>query len=304
MRETLGVRGSRRAGRAVPRRRRVSPRHRAGGGPDPRGGGRSARGDGRRGKVRRRRRAASGEVVTWGLNACGGDGGLDASPISPASLLSDPALAATPRLVRHAATNDFRDDKAVAVVFGYTQMLVLVASGALYSCDTGFDGYAAGLGGAEGADAYVPNREKQLGRPVASRESALAPDVVGGALAGKRVAAMDAGRCHGVVAAEDGRVYAFGCGALGGEGRHGEPRLVRDAPERAVDVAAGEYFTLALGEDGDLVGWGDGKSGQLGVDPAMTDESRTRAATVPVGGKTLAPFAGYQHAVAVVRVDE
>ena len=254
---------------------------------------------------------ASGEVVTWGLNACGGDGGLDASPvggdaspITPASLLSDPALAATPRLVRHAATNDFRDDKAVAVVFGYTQMLVLVASGALYSCDTGFDGYAAGLGGAEGADAYVPNREKQLGRPVASREAALAPDVVGGALAGKRVAAMDAGRCHGVVAAEDGRVYAFGCGALGGEGRHGEPSLVRDAPTRAVDVAAGEYFTLALGEDGDLVGWGDGKSGQLGVDPAMTDESRTRAATVPVGGKTLAPFAGYQHAVAVVRVDE
>ena len=228
---------------------------------------------------------ASGEVVTWGLNACGGDGGLDASPISPASLLSDPALAATPRLVRHAATNDFRDDKAVAVVFGYTQMLVLVASGALYSCDTGFDGYAAGLGGAEGADAYVPNREKQLGRPVARRESALAPDVVGGALAGQRVAAMDAGRCHGVVVAEDGRVYAFGCGALGGEGRHGEPRLVRDAPERAVDVAAGEYFTLALGEDGDLVGWGDGKSGQLGVDPAMTDESRTRAATVPVGGR-------------------
>ena len=245
----------------------------------------------------------SGEVVTWGLNACGGDGGGDASPISPVSLLSDPALAATPRLVRHAATNDFRDDKAVAVVFGYTQMLVLVASGALYSCDTGFDGYAAGLGGAEGADAYVPNREKQLGRPAASREAALAPDVVGGPLAGKRVAAMDAGRCHGVVAAEDGDVYAFGCGALGGEGRHGEPRLVKDAPERAVDVAAGEYFTLALGEDGDLVGWGDGKSGQLGVDPAMTNEW-TRAETVPVGGKTLAPFAGYQHAVAIVRVDE
>ena len=79
------------------------------------------------------------------------------------------------------------------MVFGYTQMLVLVASGALYSCDTGFDGYAAGLGGAEGADAYVPNREKQLGRPAASREAALAPDVVGGPLAGKRVAAMDAG---------------------------------------------------------------------------------------------------------------
>ena len=173
---------------------------------------------------------ASGEVVTWGLNACGGDGGLDASPISPVSLLSDPALAATPRLVRHAATNDFRDDKAVAVVFGYTQMLVLVASGALYSCDTGFDGYAAGLGGAEGADAYVPNREKQLGRPVASREAALAPDVVGGPLAGKRVAAMDAGRCHGVVAAEDGRRLRVRVRRVG---RRGTPRRTEAGERRA-----------------------------------------------------------------------
>ena len=262
----------------------------------------------------------SGEVVTWGLNACGGGGGDRAGgdaaasasdaktaktsvPVTPGALISDPSLAATPRLVRHAATNDFRDDKAVAVVFGYTQMLVLVASGAVYSCDTGFDGYAAGLGGAEGADAYVPNKDKQLGRPAATRDAALAPNLVGGPLAGKRVAAMDAGRCHGAVATDDGSVYAFGCGALGGEGPHGGPRLVKDAPERAVDVAAGEYFTLAAGEDGRLVGWGDGKSGQLGVDPAKTGD-REGATTVPVGGKVLAPFAGYQHAVAIVQVDE
>ena len=139
-----------------------------------------------------------------------GDGGLDASPISPASLLSDPALAATPRLVRHAATNDFRDDKAVAVVFGTRRCSCSSASGALYSCDTDSTGYAAGLGGAEGADAYVPNREKQLGD--LSRVANLRSRPTSWAVRWRENASprWTRGDATGVVAAEDGRVCAFG----------------------------------------------------------------------------------------------
>ena len=60
------------------------------------------------------------------------------------------------------------------------------------------------------------NRDKQLGRAVASADAALLPGLVGGALLGKRVTAVATGRCHVAAATEDGEMYAFGCGALGG----------------------------------------------------------------------------------------
>jgi hypothetical protein len=44
-----------------------------------------------------------------------------------------------------------------------------------------------------------------------------------------------------------------------------------------VDVAAGEHFTLASAADGGMVGWGDGNSGQLGLDAeALARERRAR----------------------------
>ena len=169
------------------------------------------------------------------------------------------------------------------MVFGHTQMLVLVASGALYSCDTGFDGYARGPRGCRGCRRVRPEQREAARATRGESRSGARARRRGRAAGGKTRrrdgrGAMPRRRRRG-----GRRVYAFGCGALGGEGRHGEPRLVRDAPERAVDVAAGEYFTLALGEDGDLVGWGDGKSGQLGVDPAMTNEWTRAARRCPSG---------------------
>ena len=259
---------------------------------------------------------ASGEVVTWGLNLCGaiGDGDANASdPTAPApppptreSLLRDPRAAAKPRLVRGL---DGGSSKAVVVVFGYAHMAILTDDGELYTCDTGFDGYAGGLGGK-----YAPNGDKRLGRDAPDEASALAPRRVrvggaqGGAQGGadgggSKVTAVSLGRCHAAAATTNGEMFAFGCGALGGGDPRGFPVRVPDAPSDVYDVACGEYFTLASTADGGLFGWGDGNSGQLGTGG---DGKKDNAAVeinlgVRLGEKVrvVNPVAGYQHAMAI-----
>lgn len=249
---------------------------------------------------------ASGDVVTWGLNLCGASKHLTAK-----KLLEDPETAATPRVVRlsHGGTDAggfaANDDGAVVVSIGYVHMAVLTETGALYTCDTGFDGYASGLG-----QGFTPNKDKQLGRRAPSLETALLPGLVGGALLGKRVTAVAAGRCHVAAATADGQLYAFGCGALGSP--TGEPRHVSDGPAadgaEVTGVAAGEYFTLASTRDGRLFGWGDGGSGQLGrkLPPGHNalavkiDLGERRRETVRV----ITPVGGYQHAVAIAEAAE
>jgi hypothetical protein len=112
------------------------------------------------------------------------------------------------------------DAKAVAVTFGYVQMAVLTDDGELYTCDTGFDGYASGLG-----NAYKPNGEKALGRVVSDAESALAPGKVDFGSEVK-IAAISTGRCHAAVATTTGAMIAFGCGKLGGGDVKGLPTKV------------------------------------------------------------------------------
>jgi regulator of chromosome condensation len=83
----------------------------------------------------------SGDVVTWGLNLCGAGRG-----VTTAALLANPAIAGAPRLVRltHEGGGFTQGgDKAMVVTLGYVHMAVLTATGALYTCDTGFDGYAS-----------------------------------------------------------------------------------------------------------------------------------------------------------------
>jgi hypothetical protein len=45
----------------------------------------------------------------------------------------------------------------------------------------------------------------------------------------------------------------------------------------AIDIAAGNHFTLALRPDGTVVGWGGNGSGQLNVPPAATGALRVVA---------------------------
>ena len=307
----------------------------------------------------------TGEVLAWGLVLCGAGKDALADPAKAAArLLANPLEAATPRSVvapggdglPDDGTNLFLSDRAVAVDIGYVHVVILTESGRVFTCDTGFDGYAGGL-----SDAFAPNGQHQLGRVAASPAAALAPGLVefpfpkssvvkateptsgdAGEDAPRskddddekvdedenRIVAVAAGRCHGAAVDAGGRAYFFGCGALGGatagggENDEGLPRLVDDAILRGravVDVAAGEHFTLASAADGGMVGWGDGNSGQLGLDADAL--ARERRATVggdgrnadapgPAGGavevpmgegaRVIAPVAGYQHALAIV----
>jgi len=106
------------------------------------------------------------------------------------------------------------------------------------------------------------------------------------------------------VATTTGAMIAFGCGKLGGGDVKGLPTKVPDAPSGVYDVACGEYFTLASTEDGDLFGWGDGKSGQMGVDGKEAGDKPYKV-EVKLGVRrgervrVVSPVAGYQHALAI-----
>ena len=69
-----------------------------------------------------------------------------------------------------------------------------------------------------------------------------------------------------------------------------------------MSVAAGEYFTLASTEGGDLIGWGDGGSGQLG---RKVGPGHSNAVPIDLGEKNgekvkvIKPVGGYQHAIAI-----
>ena len=331
----------------------------------------------------------SGDVVIWGLNACGGafddvtENETDA-PQTVASfldrLVNDAAFASTPRFL---SRDVFFDGSAVEIAaVGYVHVAFLTSDGRVFTCDTGFDGYAGGLG-----NPYTPNEDGRLGRELvvanstdeasstnagaaldvaeATKRAALAPGEVtvrddandaneASKDSSKRtpVVAVDAGRCHTVVADANGGAFAFGCGALGGAGPDGRPRaldLSRDvvvlpastdegtdrienenenenetkatnqnrsaSSPFAVDVAAGEYFTLVTTRDGSVFAFGDGNSGQFGVDKevlrtAREKQSRDNAAADVAwfrsrgsgkdAGRVLVPVAGYQHAAAIV----
>ena len=299
----------------------------------------------------------AGNAYVWGLNACGWARGFTegkgigekkdkGEAFDPAGalrvFLDDPEYASTPRLVEWTnatnATNADWDPIEILAV-GYVHVVFVSRSlGRVFTCDTGFDGYAGGLGAP-----YVPDAFGQLGRSVLGSNpdegegsffsvlSALTPgEVLFPSRADadpQRIAAVDAGRCHAAAAAADGAAYAFGCGTLGGATR-GAPRRIdlgngTGAPGSfpanpfVVDVAAGEYFTLLSTSDGDLVGFGDGASGQLGVDRDRLQTERpddlspfwfeSFGATRASGSKpdlerefVLVPVAGYQHAAAIV----
>ena len=299
-----------------------------------------------------------GDVLVWGLNACGGkfdDSNSEDDVLGQRQKLnSDAQFAATPRVVLGADGNGFfsgrsdirgkqaGDDKnghgAEVVVVGYVHLVALTKDGKVFTCDTGFDGYAGGLG-----NEYTPNDTKQVGRAVQDAVGALLPGEVvfpGGTC---KIVAIDAGRCHSIAADSDGKAYAFGCGALGGDlDNNGSPKeldiakkvlrmagselTARESSETesqedsdsvlAVDVAAGEYFSLVSTKGGDVFGFGDGNSGQLGIDAKTLNKARddsgydqTVAVEIPMNGKNagdgerhyvLVPVAGYQHAAAIV----
>ena len=184
---------------------------------------------------------------------------------------------------------------------GYLHVVIATASGKVYTCATGFDGYAGVREGFELNDddassrgvsrkssaAAVPSSSAgggvfaELGRPARDASEALRPARVLGALTRAKVVSVAAGRCHAAAATEDGDAFFFGCGgdrgvggtrgsstdadaAAGAPRRLTHPASLPTSSTKIASVAAGEYFTLAATADGAVLGWGDDASGQLG----------------------------------------
>jgi len=80
-----------------------------------------------------------------------------------------------------------------------------------------------------------------------------------------------AGKKHLAVLTEAGAVYTWGFGEFGALGLGGAtfsriPKLVKTLSDKVVvQIACGEYHTLALTDKGDVYAWGRGFEGQLGI---------------------------------------
>lgn len=167
--------------------------------------------------------------------------------------------------------------QAVCVAHGSRHSVVVTALGSVYSWGSGAQGQ---LG--------VASAMAAKGQP-----RTAAPALVA-ALDSVRVVAVAAGDMHSVALTDDGGVYAWGwngegqCGVRVKQPGWGEggaasilpiPRFVgRLGGARIVQVACGARFTLAVGAEGGLWAWGEGRCGQLGRGPnealASSDEPR------------------------------
>ena len=233
---------------------------------------------------------ASGALFSFGLDACSNGGVVP--PVTDAHLPRRVAL----------------QSAVVAISVGYVHWAALTSDGAVFTCDTGDDGYAGTL-----ANKRAPNADGELGRELGI--GAHLPGQVTGLLAGKRIVSVAAGRSHTLAVDADGRLYGWGnnqAGQLGVEAGHSAavPALVSAPPldmSPVSAVAAGEYFSLAALAGGGLLGWGANGNGQLGrgID-ASPEERHVAPAHLGAAGQpplhVMSLAAGYQHAAAVVAV--
>ncbi|KAK9829104.1 hypothetical protein WJX72_003914 [[Myrmecia] bisecta] len=224
-----------------------------------------------------------GSVWTWGLNACG---------LSDTLAAADPqAKWAEPRQVQ----SGLEAVRVRAVDAGYVHWLALADNGDVWTCDTGFDGYAGLLPASQQTGGLrTPNAEGELGRNL-SPNGGLMP----GKVEGLQAAAAAAGRCSSLAVAADGQVWSWGCGSLGREGDASRPGPVTglgpSSPGgRAIAVAAGEWSSAAITENGKVYAWGSTGAQQHG-----TVNVATEIRNQPLDGQVMAISAAHQHFLAI-----
>lgn len=164
----------------------------------------------------------------------------------------------------------------------------------------------------QGLHSWGTNRIGQLGNGTTSTTPATAPIAVdvSGALSGKAVLAVDAGRDHALALCSDGTVAGWGrnsAGELGdGSNTSSSAAVAVDhtgalAGKTVVAVSGGGRFSLALCSDGTVHAWGDNESGQLG--DASGSDSNVPVAVDRSGvlsGKTVVAIsAGAGHSLAL-----
>jgi alpha-tubulin suppressor-like RCC1 family protein len=166
--------------------------------------------------------------------------------------------------------------RIVAVECGYHHSMVVSAAGRVYTCGWGAYG--------------------QLGHGSSADESSLLAvtfrDERGHPLQNLRIIKVASGDRHSLALTEDGRVYGFGSNEYGQlglgpgtdetDGRKStssrdhifpEPKLLNQGAlerRRIVRVACGERHSVALSDSGEVICWGYGKNGQLGLGEKAT----------------------------------
>jgi len=161
------------------------------------------------------------------------------------------------------------------------------------------------------AMAWGNNGDGQLGN--SSTMTSNLPVAVStlGALSGKTIIALSAGRNHSLALCSDGTVAAWGLNSLGQIGSNGGsqstvPVIVSTlgvlAAKRVIAVAAGEAHNLALCSDGTVAAWGYNANGQLGSGGISTTATPSAVNTSGVlsGKRVVAIAAGQNHSVALL----
>ena len=191
------------------------------------------------------------------------------------------------------------DVSAAGVLAGKT--IITVAAGGNHSLALSSDGTVA---------AWGYNNYGQLGDGTTANRLVPVDITQSGVLAGKTVVAVAAGVSHSLALCADGTVAAWGYNGYGQLGNNSTtdsrvPVAVVTtgllAGKKVVAVDAGGSASLALCENGTLVGWGDNGYGQLGIGNlslTMVPVAVNTAGTL--SGKTvLAISVGSYHALAL-----
>jgi alpha-tubulin suppressor-like RCC1 family protein len=154
--------------------------------------------------------------------------------------------------------------------------------------------------------AWGNNMDGQLGDGNYFTESRTPVLVSGGTFTG--VVDVAAGAHHSLAVKDDGTVWAWGGNAHGQLGDntvkdHHTPVQVTTSSglkSRVVDVAAGQYFSLALTEDGSVWAWGGNAHGQLG-DNTVKDRHAPVQVYTGIGPTAVVTDvdAGYHHSLAL-----
>ncbi|MES2922712.1 MAG: HYR domain-containing protein [Verrucomicrobiota bacterium] len=183
--------------------------------------------------------SAEGRVFAWGSNSSGqlGDGSTSAR-LSAVAVDHSGVLAG---------------NTVVATAAGGSHSLVLTSDGRVY--------------------AWGSNVSRQLGNNSIPNSSVPVAVDISGALAGKTVVSIAAGTNHSLVLSSEGRVYAWGSNSDGQLGKsvgyNSQIPVAVDtsgvlAGKTVVAISAGVNHSLALTQDGKIIGWGNNGSGQLG----------------------------------------
>jgi len=189
--------------------------------------------------------AQSGLVFCWGVNDRGQLGTGDGANYNQPAVVLD---AGTPMAGK----------PIVAISAGHQHTLALAADGQVFAWgDNSFGQLGNG------------SSESVFHRPVAVDRS--------GVLAGQHIVAISAGDSHSLALSSNGKVYAWGDNAfsrLGGTdvalsrvpiGVAGQPVSL----STIVEISAGAGHNLVRADTGNLLCWGNGQSGQLGITTAL-----------------------------------